>query len=182
MKTGRTVSLRSMATEAPEIPSERAHPVRRIPLPFVAVVVGVVLLDQLTKAYAVAVFADNPLDLGVIDLVLIRNPNAAFGIPGFPGLFLIITIVVTVLVVRALPSTPGRWVTVAYGLVVGGAIANAVDRVFRTPGFPSGAVVDWIYLGWFPAFNVADSAITVGASLLVLLLARAEAAPGHDQG
>ncbi len=171
-----------MSTEA-EPKTEAARIVGpRLPRLFVLVVACVVMLDQATKAYAVEVFADNPIDLGIVSLVLIRNPNAAFGIPGFPGLFLVVTIVVTALVLRSLPNTPGRWVTAAYGLVVGGAIGNAIDRIFRTPGFPSGAVVDWIYPGWFPAFNVADSGITVGATLLVLLLARAEAGQEHGTG
>lgn len=168
-----------MASEAVQQETRRAA---RIPRLFLLVAAVVVVLDQLTKAYAVAVFADNPVDLGVVDLVLIRNPNAAFGIPGFPGLFLLITIIVTTLVLRALPTAPGAWATAAYGLVIGGAFGNVIDRIFRAPGFPSGAVIDWIYPGWFPAFNVADSGITVGASLLVLLLARAEAAQGHDRG
>lgn len=143
---------------------------------FALVALVVVVADQLTKLYAVAVFGANPVDLGVVRLVEVRNPNAAFGIPGFPGLFLIITVVVLVLVARALPRTPGRGIALAYGLVVGGALGNAIDRVVRAPGFPAGAVVDWIDLGWFPVFNLADSGITVGATLLVLLLARADGA------
>jgi signal peptidase II len=162
-----------MSIEAEVRPAPRVT--RRVLGLFGLVVACVVAVDQLTKALAVSVFAEHPIDLGVVSLVLIRNPNAAFGIPGFPGLFLLVTLVVTVLVVRSLPRSPGPWVTFAYGMVIGGALGNAIDRVFRPPGFPSGAVVDWIYPGWFPAFNIADSAITVGAALLVLLLARAEA-------
>jgi signal peptidase II len=149
---------------------------RRTVLVFLLAALLVVVADQLTKAYAVAVFGANPVDLGFVRLVEVRNPNAAFGIPGFPGLFLLITVVVLVLVARALPRVPSPWVGAAYGLVVGGALGNATDRVVRAPGFPAGAVVDWIDLGWFPVFNLADSGITVGAVLLVLLLARSDGA------
>jgi signal peptidase II len=58
---------------------------------------------------------------------------------------------------------------VALGLLLGGAAGNLVDRLFRSPGPLHGAVVDWIKLAYFPpVFNVADSAITVGATLLVV--------------
>jgi signal peptidase II len=55
--------------------------------------------------------------------------------------------------------------TVALGLVLGGAVGNLVDRAFRGDGFLDGGVVDFVDFSFFPAFNVADSAITVGAIL-----------------
>jgi signal peptidase II len=62
---------------------------------------------------------------------------------------------------------------IALGLLLGGAAGNLMDRLFRSPGPLHGAVVDWIKLAYFPpVFNVADSAITVGAVLLVLAGAR----------
>jgi signal peptidase II len=57
---------------------------------------------------------------------------------------------------------------VAAGLIVGGALGNLIDRVFRNDAWLRGAVVDFIDLQWFPVFNVADSCITVGAALMVL--------------
>ena len=58
---------------------------------------------------------------------------------------------------------------IALGLLLGGAAVNLVDRLFRSPGPLHGAVVDWIKLAYFPpVFNIADSAITIGAALLVL--------------
>ena len=145
---------------------------------FAAAAALVVLADQLTKLYAVRVFAQAPVDLGFVRLVDVRNPNAAFSIPGFPGLFLAVTVVVCVLVARVLRRTETPPLGLAYGMVVGGALGNAADRVFRDPGFPAGAVVDWVALGgfldWFPVFNLADTAINIGAALLLLLLARAD--------
>lgn len=155
----------------------RVWPPRRVARLFAVLAPVWVLLDQVTKFIAVRVFADSPMDLGFVRLVDVRNEGAAFGIPGFPGLFLVVTTVVVGLVLRALPRTDRPALGIAYGLVVGGAIGNGLDRIFRSPGFPGGGVVDFIDLGWFPVFNVADAGITVGAALLVLLLTLMEPPP-----
>ena len=89
------------------------------------------------------------------------------------------TVVVTAIVVRNLPHAPGLRSAWAYGLLLAGAIGNALDRVFRSgdPGDPSffhGHVIDFVAWGGFPRFNVADIAITIGFGLLVLDLWRAE--------
>lgn len=130
----------------------------------------VAIVDQATKVLAVGLLADGSVDLGFVTLRLLRNPNAAFGIPGFTGMFLIVTVVVTVLVARLLARTDRLWLAFGYGLVLGGAFGNGIDRALRTPGFPGGKVVDFFDLGWFPVFNVADSAITVGATLVIVLM------------
>jgi signal peptidase II len=141
---------------------------------WVAIGAAVLIVDQATKALAVFELDDRVIDLGFMDLRLIRNPNAAFDIPGFPGMFLLIAIVVVTLVVRTLPSTDRLSLAAGFGLLTGGAIGNAIDRVFRHPGFPSGHVVDFFDLRWFPVFNIADSAIVCGATLLALLIVRSE--------
>jgi signal peptidase II len=163
----------AVADPGPDV-APRAGSARRTATVFALVATVWVALDQATKLLAVRVFDDNPVDLGWIRLVDVRNENAAFGIPGFPGLFLIVTVVVLTLVIRSLPRTDSVAVAAVYGLIVGGALGNAVDRVFRAPGFPAGAVVDFLDLGWWPVFNVADIGITCGAALLVVLLWRAE--------
>jgi signal peptidase II len=58
--------------------------------------------------------------------------------------------------------------TVAYGLIVGGALGNVVDRIFRGPGLLDGTVIDWIDLWWIPTFNVADMSITIAVGLLLI--------------
>ena len=65
-------------------------------------------------------------------------------------------------------------------LVLGGALGNLMDRIFRAPGFMRGHVVDFVAVGWYPVFNVADSCITIGAILLVVRSLRSppEAATG----
>jgi len=160
----------TMTAETPSLPRRRVASPRRVSGLFFATVLAWVALDQVTKQIATAVFATSPVDLGFVRLVDVRNQNAAFGIPGFPGLFIGVTVLVVALVLRALPRIDRPALGVAYGLVVGGALGNVLDRLFRAPGFPGGAVVDFIDLGWFPVFNLADSGITVGAVFLALLL------------
>jgi signal peptidase II len=145
---------------------------------WVCVAGGWLVADQVTKALAVALLERQaPFGLGVFDLRLIRNPGGAFGIPGaFPGLFVAVTVIVVALVARALPRTDQWPLALAYGLVTGGALGNVVDRIVRAPGFPSGHVVDFIDLRWWPVFNLADVGICVGAGMIVLLLGRAERA------
>lgn len=166
----RSEPLRAGPGEAGAGPPRRALPGRLIWVVALAVAGVVVVLDQATKLLAEWHLADGPIDLGLVDLTLVRNPNAAFGIPGFTGMFLIVTVVVVALVARMLVTADRLSLAFAYGLVTGGALGNALDRALRDPGFPDGAVVDFINLGWFPVFNVADSAISVGAVLVIALL------------
>lgn len=147
------------------------------------IVAGIVLvLDQATKLLAVETLESNdPVDswLPLVQWRLLTNPDAAFGIPGFTGMFLIVTVVVVVLIARALPRADRLSMALAYGLVVGGALGNAGDRVFR--GFPQGEVVDFVDIGFWPTFNLADTGIVIGAVLIVVLLLRAERETRHDQ-
>ncbi len=61
------------------------------------------------------------------------------------------------------------WWALGLGLVLGGALGNLIDRLFRSPGPLQGHVVDFVSVGWWPVFNVADSSIVCGAILLVAL-------------
>lgn len=159
---------------APKQPqARRALPGRLVYKTTFVVVALWLVLDQATKVLAVQTLPATGVtgaQLGVFDLRLVRNPGGAFGIPGFPGLFLIVTALVIVLVVRALPRTDRLSLAVVYGLVSGGALGNVVDRLVREPGFPSGHVVDFIDLGWWPVFNIADIGIVVGAVGIAVLL------------
>ena len=152
----------------------RALPGRLVWVVWVAVAVAVVVVDQATKALAVLELDDRVINLGFMDLRLVRNPNAAFDVPGFPGMFLIIAIVVLVVIIRTLPSTDRLSLATGFGLLTGGALGNAFDRALRFPGFPAGHVVDFFDLRWFPVFNIADSAIVCGAIFLALLTFLAE--------
>jgi signal peptidase II len=140
-----------------------------------SLVVLIVVLDQLTKSYAESVLQRGefvPLLGESVGWQLVYNPGGAFGLPLPSWVFLVVTVLVTVLVLRALPQTPLLTAAMAYGLLLGGALGNVLDRLFRVgdPGFGGGYVVDFVAWGTFPRFNVADSAITVGFALLVVAM------------
>ena len=130
---------------------------------------AVVAVDALTKQWAMTALADGPIDLfGSVRLALTRNKAGAFGLGGAFVPFLAVAALGLVLVMVARGSATEKVpMAVALGLVLGGAFGNVADRVFRAPGFLQGAVVDFIDVGFWPVFNVADSAITCGCLLLL---------------
>ena len=85
-----------------------------------------------------------------------------------------LAIVVAFVLVRAVRRADDPLMLVALSLVLGGAIGNLIDRLFRAPGFLRGEVVDFVHVGRWPTFNVADSAVTIGAMLLVVWAFRAD--------
>jgi len=92
--------------------------------------------------------------------------------------FTVVAVAVVVVILRLAPrlrSTP--W-AVALGLVLGGAVGNLTDRIFRAPGPGRGHVVDFLELPHWPVFNLADSAIVTAACLMVLLSARGSSYDG----
>ena len=138
-----------------------------------AVVLG---LDALTKQWAVSALADEPLELfGSVRLALTYNKAGAFGLGGAFVPFLAVAALGLVVFMVATGSATERMpVAVALGLILGGAFGNVADRVFRGPGFLGGAVVDFVDVGFWPVFNLADSAISCGCILLLLATWRAE--------
>jgi signal peptidase II len=141
---------------------------RRLPLLIAAAVIAV---DQLTKWWAASTLPGNSIELipGVLFLRYVTNPGAAFGfLPGAGSFIALGAIAAVVLIVLVVHRLPGRLEAVAMGLVLGGALGNLGDRLFRGPGLLDGRVVDFVDFEYFPAFNVADSAITVGAVLALL--------------
>jgi len=79
-----------------------------------------------------------------------------------------------VLLVRAVRRTRDPLMVIGLSLVLGGALGNLIDRLFRSPGFLKGAVVDFVHVGSFPTFNVADAAITIGAVIIVIWAVRTD--------
>lgn len=134
------------------------------------VVAGVVVVaDQASKWWALRALDDRVIDLGPVDLRLSFNSGTAFGLGGGLAPFLVVVAVIVLVAVLARGGLlAGTTSAVAAGLVLGGAIGNLGDRLFRGPGWLRGKVVDFLDLGWWPVFNLADSAIVVGALLLVL--------------
>ncbi len=139
------------------------------------IAVAMTATDQLVKAYVERVLTAGEFVswLGPhIGWQLVYNPHGAFGIPAPNWVFLLVTLLVLGIVLRNLPRVPNLWQAAAFGLLLAGALGNAIDRVIR-PGdgsFGGGFVVDFVAWGTFPRFNVADAAITVGFVLLVFSL------------
>lgn len=135
-----------------------------------------VVLDAATKVLVVErVEHREPVRLlgGFLTFEVSRNSGAAFSFAqGATVIFTLIALVVVVVIVRTLPRLQSRGWAVTLGLLLGGALGNLVDRITRAPGVGRGAVVDFIQLPHFATFNIADSAITVGAALAVLLSLR----------
>jgi len=145
---------------------------RRVPL---LIALAVVVLDQLTKWWVVSVFEigqTRSLIPGVLYLHRVENSGAAFGLlPGWGSFIALGAIAAVVLIVLFVHRLTGRLEAVAMGLVLGGAVGNLGDRLFRGPGLLDGKVVDFLRFDFyqsFPAFNLADTAITVGAVLALL--------------
>jgi signal peptidase II len=143
-------------------------------LPWFAIAVAIVLADRVTKVLVLESFAPGerlPIT-GFFNMVLVFNKGAAFSFlagasgwqtPVFAAISSIAAIIITVLILR---NTGNRMLCAALGLILGGALGNLWDRVLW------GHVVDFLdfhVAGWhWPAFNVADSAISAGAVLLIL--------------
>jgi signal peptidase II len=137
----------------------------------VAALVVIVTLDQLTKAWAVSALADGPKhaigDFLVFEVA--RNSGSAFSrFQGYTPVLAVLAIVITVFVARSVRQATDKWTLVGLVLVLGGSLGNLADRLARSPGFLRGHVVDFVAVGWWPVFNIADSCITIGAIVLIV--------------
>ena len=135
---------------------------------------GIVVVDQITKHLVLARFRTGerlPIIDGLFDLVLAFNPGAAFSFLSSASgwqryLFVMLALGVSAVLVLFLRRPGNAALQLGLALILGGALGNVIDRIFI------GEVVDFllVYHGsWsWPAFNIADSAITIGAGLLIL--------------
>lgn len=163
----------------PDSPDDRTDPTSTIAnsprrTRWLFLVAGVILaLDLVTKILAVAfVEPGNPIRIigDTVTLRLVRNPGAAFSMAtGMTWLLTLVAVAVVIGVIRIGRTLRSGWWAVGLGLVLGGALGNLIDRFFRAPGPLQGHVVDFVSIGWWPVFNVADSAIVCGAVLLVAI-------------
>jgi signal peptidase II len=114
--------------------------------------------------------------LGPLSLTLAHNKGVAFGLAGGAGIGLVLVTVAALALIAFVfsrdPGKPGLWVAV--GLLAGGALGNLVDRL------AAGEVTDYIHIGSWPAFNLADIAITIGVVLMVLIYLRDAEPAGGD--
>jgi signal peptidase II len=141
----------------------------------------ILLADLATKLVVVATITRGQnirLLGGLLYLTHLRNIGAAFSFAeGFTILFTVIAVVVAVVIVRTARRLYSTGWAFALGLVLGGAVGNLIDRIFREPGFLRGGVVDFLSVFGpdgrvWPVFNVADSAIVCGGILGALLALR----------
>ncbi|GAA1980078.1 signal peptidase II [Catenulispora subtropica] len=162
----------SDSTPAPRKP-------RRLPV-LIAVAAFALAIDVISKILVVQHLSDRgPIHLpgGFLNLVLIRNSGAAFSIgEGQTWVFTIIAAAVVFVILRVSRNLRSLPWACALGLLLGGALGNLSDRIFREPGLFRGHVVDFLQFPTFPVvhydfpvFNLADSAIVVGGCLMVLL-------------
>ncbi len=129
-----------------------------------------VVADQLTKWLALESLADGPVNIigDSVRFELTRNSGAAFGsLRGAGSWLALLAAVVVVVVFVSLRHGIDRLTLTALGLVLGGAMGNLLDRLFRGDGLADGLVVDFIDVGPWPNFNVADSAIVIGIMLVL---------------
>lgn len=140
------------------------------------VALSVLLLDQVSKAVVVATMPTrDPIELvgELLRITYTRNPGAAFSLGGgFTVVLSAVAVGVIVVILRVssrLASLP--W-AVALGGLLGGALGNLSDRIFRSPSPFRGYVVDWIQLPNWPIFNIADASIVCSAVLMVILTLR----------
>lgn len=136
----------------------------------------ILVADIVTKHIVVAKLSTRPPVhvLGhYLMLTLTRNPGAAFSIgPGITVVFTAVAVGVAVVIIRTARSLHSRAWATSLGLLLGGALGNLADRVFRSPAPFRGYVIDWVQIPHWPVFNVADSAIVTGGLLAVLLASR----------
>ena len=157
------------SARATPVPAAVGVAARRRLTPFLAIASGILVVDQATKAVVrgwLAMGESWPAGDGLLRISHVENSGAAFGILQGAAPFLLITTAVGVIAVAAyLVFVPARsrWITTALALILGGAAGNLIDRLVR------GTVTDFIDPTHYPAFNVADSAIVVGAFAIAAL-------------
>ncbi|CAB4891181.1 unannotated protein [freshwater metagenome] len=137
----------------------------------IAIAVVIVALDQLSKGWALNALADGAARhvIWTLQWNLSFNRGMAFSTAqGIGPVIGVLALVVVVVMLLSLRQSGSRIAAVAVGFVVGGALGNIADRLFRERGWLHGRVIDFIDFQWFPIFNVADMAINVGGGLLVL--------------
>lgn len=139
----------------------------------IAVAIAAFAVDLISKTIVVATLSNRPpvrLLGGFLTLTQIRNGGAAFSIgTSMTIVFTAIALGVIIYIVRMARNLRSTAWAVTLGLLLGGAAGNLGDRIFRSPGWFRGHVVDWIQLPHWAVFNVADSCICVGGALVVLL-------------
>ncbi|MFA5775711.1 MAG: signal peptidase II [Ilumatobacteraceae bacterium] len=164
-------------TDGPPFGHLRAKSRRQIFVTCFSVAAIVILIDQLTKNWAV-----NALDGGrrihiiwTLQFNLTYNSGMAFSKgSGMGPLIGVIAVIVVVGLIVSLRRVNSMVTVVATGLIIGGAIGNVIDRLVRGDAWFRGSVVDFIDFQWWPVFNVADMSVMIGAGLMILGVSRSQ--------
>jgi signal peptidase II len=140
-------------------------PRRRLRL-LLSIAAAVLLLDIVTKVLAVRLLVPGqPVSIigDTVTWTLVRNSGAAFSMAtGYTWMLTVVAMGVVIGIIWMGRRLVSPWWAVGLGMILGGALGNLVDRFFRAPGPLRGHVVDFLSIGWWPVFNVADPAV-VGA-------------------
>lgn len=160
------------------------RPARRpLVLLLLGLAVGVLVVDQLTKIWAVRTLSEGVrVDVigDLLGLTLLYNPGAALSIAtGMTWVLTLAAVGVTIVILRVAPRLGSRAWAVALGLLLGGAVGNLVDRLAREPGIGRGEVVDFIAYWDLFVGNVADIAIVAAAGLIIVLSLRGTGIDGR---
>lgn len=137
----------------------------------VSLAVAVVVIDLLTKRWASSTFTSQPEEVigSFLRFRYVENTGAAFSMfQGAGAFFGVAAVLVVGGILWALRSARSGWEVAGFGLVIGGATGNLIDRIARGSGFLDGPVIDWVDLWIIPTFNVADASITVAVVLLLM--------------
>ena len=133
----------------------------------------IVLLDQVSKAWALRDLADGRIIhvIWTMQFNLTVNRGMAFSRgTGIGPIIGVVGLVIVVLLLLSLRRADNALTRVATGLIIGGAVGNILDRLFRGSGWMRGAVIDFIDFQWWPVFNIADMAIMVGAATMIVAM------------
>ncbi|AKE39501.1 signal peptidase II [Corynebacterium camporealensis] len=144
-----------------------------------AVILTVAAVDQATKQFMLSWLTEGEPVYVIGDwfrFYLLFNPGAAFsmGGEGSTWLFTTIQLAFVVGVAIAAPRIHDRGQAIGLAMIAGGALGNLIDRLFREPGFWFGHVVDFISVGDFAVFNLADVSITCGVVVFIIFMFREE--------
>ncbi|HEX4090276.1 MAG TPA: signal peptidase II [Trebonia sp.] len=171
------------------IPRDAAATSGRVRWAMAAVAVGVVVADQVTKSLVAAGQIADGSTFGWVTVRVVRNHGASGGIAsGYPVVVTLAALAITALAATLALRASGRTAAVCLAAVLGGALGNLSDRIFRSPGFGRGGVVDWIHFAAGAgngSLDVADLAIqfgVLGAVIAMLVGSRARARqPQHPR-
>lgn len=150
------------------------------------VVIFVAALDQALKQLMLSILTEGepmPIIGDWFRFYLLFNPGAAFSMGGEGSTWLFTTLQFSFVVAVAIaaPRIKDRGQAIGLAMIAGGALGNFLDRVFREPGFWFGHVVDYISVGNFAVFNIADASITCGVLVFIAAMLREERAERRER-